>query len=85
MSEKLMECCAAQGVELNPEHLEACEKLFDGTLLAKLEALITKFGPEIAKDLPAVLADIAAGNYLGALTLLLTSLAAQPAPGTAQA
>ena len=80
MSEKLRECCASQGVELNPEHLQACEALFNGTLAAKLEALITKFGPAIAGDLPAVLADIASGNYLGALMLLMTSLSAAPAP-----
>ena len=42
MSEKLKECCASQGVELNPEHLQACEAIFNGTLAAKLEALIEK-------------------------------------------
>ncbi len=80
MSEKLRECCASQGVELNPEHLQACEALFNGTLAAKLEVLIEKFGPQIAAELPAILADMASGNYVGAIVLLVTSLSAAPAP-----
>ena len=45
MSETLASCCADHGVTLNAEHVEAVGKLFDGTLLKKLLALLQKFGP----------------------------------------
>ena len=75
MSETLKACCAAHGVTLNAEHVEAVGKLFDGTLLAKLEALVAKYGPELATIMPQILADLAAQQYLAAFMLIVTTLA----------
>jgi hypothetical protein len=76
MSETLKACCATHGVALNAEHVTAVGAIGDGTILAKLEALVEKFGPEFAAVMPALLADLAAGNYLAAFELILTTLAA---------
>ena len=73
----LMAACATHGISLNAADYAACEKIFDGTLLKKLLALVEKYGPQIAVEMPAIMADIAAGNYLAALMLLLSSLAGQ--------
>lgn len=72
MSQELKSCCNAA------DH-EAVGKLFDGTLLAKLEALLAKYGPELVGEMPAIMADIAAQNYLGAIVLIVDALAKQPA------
>ena len=76
MDETLMSCCAEHGVTLNAEHVEAVGKLFDGALLKKLLALVKQFGPQLAPEIPAILADLAAGNYLAALMLIISALTA---------
>ena len=77
MSEaNLMSACAQHGVSLSEEHVAIVGKLGDGTILKNLLALIEKYGPELATVMPEILADLAAGNYLGAITLILSTLAA---------
>ena len=71
MAETLQSCCAEHGVVLGAEYT----KLFDGTLLTKLMALVKAYGPELAKEIPTIMADITAGNYLGALILIVETLA----------
>lgn len=74
MSETLASCCADHGVTLNAEHVEAVGKLFDGTLLKILLALLQKFGPVLAPIMPQILADLEAGNYLAAFLLIISAL-----------
>jgi hypothetical protein len=76
----LMSACAEHGVTLNAEHVAIVSQIGDGTLLLKLLALVQKFGPQIAAVLPEVMADLVAGNYLGAMMLIFEALATANTP-----
>ena len=56
-----------------------------GALLARIKALLAEFGPVIIADLPTIEADIAAGNYLGALLSVLQAIAGQTPKMSAEA
>ena len=68
--------CASHGVELNAQddaaNLEAVAAIGGGELIKALFAFIVKYGPAAAKIAPQLLALIAAGNWLGAIMLLLS-------------
>ena len=77
----LMAACADHGLQLNAADYETCERLFDGTLLRALLALLQKDAPLLLPIMPQLLAMIASGQYLAALMLIITTLASgTPAP-----
>lgn len=75
--ETLKTALASHGIPMNEAHAAIVGKLGDGTILKNLLALVEKYGPQIAAEVPAIMADIASGNYLGAMTLLFAALAAE--------
>jgi len=74
-SERLTALCAAHGVALNPDDVAKVAAIAGGGLLAKLLALLEKWAPLLAPVMPQILADMAAGNYLAAIMLILETLA----------
>lgn len=71
---KLVKLCAVHGVDVNKSHVTTVAAIGGGALLAKLEALVEKFGPSIAPDMPTIIADYAAGNWLAATELVFADL-----------
>lgn len=82
MSATLTSCCADHGVELNSAHVEAVERIGDGTILRQLLALVEAYGPVVAAEIPPILAALVAGNYLLAFQLILAALAKAQTPNS---
>jgi hypothetical protein len=78
----LLSACKSHGVELNLEHYDAVAGLFNGALLKALLALIAKDATLLVPIMPALIADIAAGNWAAAFLLITTTLAGTPATTT---
>ena len=85
-AQKLHAICRGHGVELAVDsNLMAVAKIGDGSLLKDLLALVEAYGPAVATVVPVITADIAAGNYLAAITLIVSTLASVSKPTPAPA
>ena len=87
MSAVLKSCCAEHGIALNAAHLSAIEATA-GThpilqaIWAYIQGLIAKTA--LIPYAPQIVADMAAGNWVGALVLIYSVLAGTaPAPNPA--